>query len=103
MKESDHTLEQPKPEHDANAVPPVGLAPEGQDFSHPWLISGIVSAISFTLGFAVLYATGLWAKIWQWADAPFMFYFAILMPVIVGFTIYGIVITVMRFLGRGKR
>ncbi|MCW8131561.1 MAG: hypothetical protein KIS92_14525 [Planctomycetota bacterium] len=80
----------------ASTVPPVGLAPEGEDFAHPWLISAIVSAICFAIGFGILYATGLWAKIMQWADAPFMFYFAILMPVLVGFTLYGIVITFVR-------
>lgn len=85
------------------AVPPVGLAPEGQDFAHPWLISAIVSAICFTIGFLALYFTGLWAKIWQWADAPFMFYFAILMPVIVGFTFYGIGITIVRLFGGKKK
>lgn len=87
----------------ASAVPPVGLAPEGEDFAHPWLISAIVSAICFGVGFGVLYLSGLWSKIMQWADAPFMFYFAILMPVIVGFTVYGIVITVMRLFRKPKK
>ena len=83
--------------------PPIGAAPEGQDFRHPWIVSAIVSTICFGIGFAVLYATGLWAKITEWADAPFLFYFAILMPVIVGFSIYGVVVAVQKVLRGGKK
>ncbi|HYG77293.1 MAG TPA: hypothetical protein VEK08_19970 [Planctomycetota bacterium] len=70
--------------------PPIGAAPDGQDFSHPWIISGIVSAICFVIGFVFMYTTGLWANFWQWADGPFLFYFAILTPVLIGFYSYGV-------------
>jgi hypothetical protein len=74
--------------------PPIGAAPENEDFSHPWIISGIVSTICFGLGFALLYSTGAWHNVWQWADGPFMFYLAILAPVLVGFYAYGIYLLV---------
>jgi len=83
---------------DPDTVPPVGIAPEGQDFVHPYVISAIVSVICFGVGFLVLWLSGLWAKIWQWADAPFMIYFAILMPVLVGFTVYGILLGIGKVL-----
>ena len=88
---------------DPKTVPPVGLAPEGQDYSHPWIVSAIVSALCFLIGFALLYATGWWARIWQWADAPFMFYFAILLPVLAGFALYGVYLTCGWLFGRPKR
>ena len=74
----------------ASDPPPIGVAPDGQDFAHPWIVSAIISALSFGVGFVVLHLTGWWEKILQWADAPFLFYFAILMPVIVGFCLYGV-------------
>ena len=69
--------------------PPIGAAPDGEDFSHPWIISAIVSTICFGVGFVFMYSTGLWANFSRWADGPFLFYFAILTPVIIGFIIYG--------------
>ena len=83
--------------------PPIGAAPEDQDFSHPWLISAIVSTICFAAGFTFMYLTGIWANFQQWADGPFLFYFAILMPVIFGFCVYGLVISVRRLLGFGSK
>lgn len=82
--------------------PPIGAAPEGQDFAHPWIISSIVTAISFGIGFAIMYATGLWANFWHWADGAFLFYFAIILPVLVGFTIYGMVITIKKMTSKTK-
>ena len=86
--------------HDAqvntDTVPPMGIAPEGQDFEHPYVISAIVSAICFGVGFLVLWLGGLWGKIGQWADAPFMIYFAILLPVLVGFTTYGVALGIAK-------
>ncbi|MCZ7647579.1 MAG: hypothetical protein M5U26_20365 [Planctomycetota bacterium] len=81
-------------------VPPIGMPPAGQDFAHPWIVSAIVSALTFTIGFAVLKLTGLWTQFSEWADAPFMFYFAILMPVIVGFVMYGIYLAVQKLMGK---
>ncbi|GMV80751.1 MAG: hypothetical protein AMXMBFR7_19350 [Planctomycetota bacterium] len=83
-----------------DSVPPIGLPPAGEDFVHPWIVSAIVTTLMFVLGFGVLWLTGLWAKIHQWADAPFMFYFAVLMPVIVGFSIYALCLLVYRALGK---
>ena len=77
-------------------IPPIGLAPENQDYSHPWIISAIVTAICFVLGFGIMYATGLWANFWNWADAAFLFYFAILTPVLLGFYAYGMYLLVTR-------
>ena len=85
---------------DPNTVPPVGLAPEGQDFAHPYVISAIVSILCFGVGFLALWLTGLWAKLPQWADAPFMIYFAILLPVLAGFMLYGIFHTVAKLTGK---
>lgn len=68
----------------------MGLAPEGHDFAHPWIISAVISALCFVAGFVVLYVSGLWANIQQWADAPFPLYFAILAPVLLGFAGYGV-------------
>ena len=65
-----------------------------------WLISLIVSALSFGIGFLLLYVTGFWAKLWQWADAPFMLYLAILLPVLVGFSLYGLVLALWRIVRR---
>ncbi len=79
--------------------PPIGFAPENEDYSHPWIISAIVSAICFVLGFVLLYATGLWANFWQWADGPFLFYCAILTPVLLGFYAYGVFLLLSRLLG----
>ena len=87
-------------------APPIGAAPEGQDFAHPWLITAMISALSFCIGFGTLYATGLWGKIWHWADGPFLFYLSILLPVIAGFSIYGLVVIAQYALGKthhGKR
>jgi len=81
-------------------TPPIGVAPDGEDYSHPWIISAIVSAICFAIGFALLYSTGIWANFWQWADGPFLFYFAILTPVLLGFYTYGIVLLIKRLFGR---
>ncbi len=83
--------------------PPIGSAPEGHDYVHPWIISAVVSTIAFTIGFVFLYFTGAWKQIQQWADAPFLFYLAILLPVIAGFTVYGIVLFTLRILGKGKQ
>ena len=83
-------------------VPPVGLAPEGYDYAHPWIISAVVSVICFAVGFACLYPTGVWAQFGQWADGPFLICFALLAPVLVGFTLYGIAIVVRRLV-RGKK
>jgi len=58
-----------------------------------------VSALCFAIGFAVLYFSGLWTKLLQWADAPFMFYFAILAPVLFGFTMYGIYLAFAKLFG----
>ena len=95
-------MEQEQGRSDPKSVPPVGLAPEGLDFAHPWIISAIVSALCFLLGFACLYWTGLWKQFGEWADGPFLFYFAILAPVLVGFGVYGILLAV-RWLVRGKK
>lgn len=84
----------------ASIPPPIGAAPENEDFTHPWIISAIVSALCFALGFGLLYATGLWANFWQWADAPFMFYAAILTPVLLGFYSYGVFLLVRKLLSR---
>ena len=88
---------------DPKATPQVGLSLERQDFSHPWVVSGIVSALSFALGLLVLYCTGRWAKLWQWADMPFMIYFAILMPVLCGFTLFGLYTLVEKFFRKRRR
>jgi hypothetical protein len=69
--------------------PPIGAAPEDHDFSHPWVISIVVSTLSFVIGFAILYTTRAWSNFWQWADWPFLVYCAILTPVLLGFYIYG--------------
>jgi hypothetical protein len=83
--------------------PPFGVAPENEDFSHPWLISGVISAICFGVGFALLYTTRIWANFWQWADWPFLFYCAILTPVLLGFYAYGVYRLVLAlFKGREK-
>lgn len=92
----ERTAQEPKP------VPPVGLAPEGYDYAHPWIISAGVSALCFLVGFACLYPSGVWAQFGQWADGPFLFCFALLAPVLVGFTLYGIVIVIRRII-RGKK
>ena len=78
------------------STPPIGAAPEGQDFAHPWIISTIVTAVCFGLGFGIMYATGLWSNFWHWADGAFLFYFAIILPVIVGFSIYGLYLMIAR-------
>jgi|GEM_PF-1960592 len=83
--------------------PPIGAAPENQDFSHPWIISFIVSAICFAIGFAVLYTTRIWSNFWQWADWPFLLYFAILTPVLLGFFVYGVYRVVTRVFWAGKK
>jgi hypothetical protein len=85
--------------------PPIGAAPENEDYSHPWIISAIVSAICFGIGFAFLYSTGLWANFWQWADAAFLVYAAILTPVLLGFYCYGIYLLISKLfsLGRAKK
>jgi hypothetical protein len=70
--------------------PPIGGAPEDQDFQRPWLISAIVSTFCFGAGFLLLYTTGIWRHVRQWADWPFMFYLAILTPVLLGFYVYGV-------------
>jgi len=86
------------------SIPPIGAAPENHDFSHPWIISTIVSAICFGVGFVLMKVSGLWANFQQWADGPFLFYFAILAPVILGFTGYGLYLLARRVLGkRAKR
>jgi O-antigen/teichoic acid export membrane protein len=83
--------------------PPIGAAPENEDYAHPWIITGVVSAICFVIGFVVLYSTGLWSNFWQWADAPFLFYTAILTPVLLGFYCYGIFLLISRVFGIGRR
>ena len=83
-------------------IPPIGVAPENEDFSHPWIISAAVSALCFGIGFAVLYATGVWANIWQWADATFLVYAAILTPVLLGFYCYGVYLAVYKLLRRTR-
>ena len=83
--------------------PPIGLAPEGQDFKHPWLISSIISAVCFVIGFVILYATGLWANFWQWADGPFLFYVAVLTPVLLGFYAYGVYLLIAKLFGLKAR
>ena len=93
----------PLPDSSQNSTPPIGAAPENEDYSHPWIISGIVSAICFVLGFAALYSSGLWANFWQWADAPFLFYFAVLTPVLAGFYAYGIYLFMGKIFGFGRR
>jgi hypothetical protein len=70
--------------------PPIGVAPEHHDYSRPWLVSALVSAACFSVGFALLYGTGAWHNIRQWADAPFMVCLAILAPVLAGFHAYAI-------------
>lgn len=70
-------------------TPPIGVAPENEDYTHPWVISTIISTISFAIGFAILYATRAWSNFLQWADWPFLMYCAILTPVLLGFYIYG--------------
>lgn len=85
-----------------NIPPPIGAAPENEDYSHPWIISAIVSTICFAIGFGVMYSTGLWANFQQWADGPFLFYFAILTPVIFGFCVYGLILTVTRLFRKSK-
>jgi hypothetical protein len=72
------------------ATPPIGGAPENQDFKRPWLISAIVSTLCFGAGFFLLYTTGIWTRLRNWADWPFMFYLAILTPVLLGFYAYGV-------------
>ena len=87
----------------ATAIPPpIGAAPENEDFSHPWIISGIVSALCFAVGFGLLYATRLWSNFWQWADWPFLMYCAILTPVLLGFYSYGVYRLCARFFGKSK-
>jgi len=83
--------------------PPIGAAPDGEDFSRPWLISGIVSAICFVIGFVFMYTTGIWANFWQWADGPFLLYFAILTPVLIGFYSFGLYLLISRVFGLGKK
>ena len=73
-----------------DTIPPIGAAPENEDFEHPWIISIIVSTICFGIGFAMLYSSSLWNNIAQWADWPFLFYTAILTPVLMGFYTYGV-------------
>ena len=85
-----------------NNPPPIGAAPEGEDFSHPWIISSIVTAISFGVGFVIMYTTGMWANFLHWADGAFLFYFAIILPVLVGFTVYGIVLTLTRLTKKNR-
>lgn len=85
-----------------NIPPPIGAAPENEDYSHPWIISGIVSSICFAIGFVVLYYTGIWSNFWHWADFPFMFYAAILTPVLLGFYAYGIYLLIVKLFGRKK-
>lgn len=86
----------------ADDVPPVGIAPEGQDYKHPWIVSAVVSALAFATGGLILYLTGWWAKIHNWADITFVIYFAILMPVIVGFFFYGIYLLVRKLSGHKR-
>ena len=71
-------------------IPPIGAAPENEDFQHPWIISIIVSTICFGVGFVILYTSRLWTNFAQWADWPFLFYTAILTPVLMGFYTYGV-------------
>ena len=79
--------------------PPIGIAPENEDYSHPWIISAIVSTLCFAVGFVLMYCSGLWTNFQQWADGPFLFYFAILTPVIIGFCVYGLYLIVCRIIG----
>jgi len=72
------------------STPPIGAAPENEDYAHPWIISTIVSAICFGIGFVILYTSRLWNNFAQWADWPFLFYTAILTPVLMGFYAYGV-------------
>lgn len=85
-----------------NNPPPIGAAPEGEDFAHPWIISTVVSVISFGVGFAIMYATGLWSNFWHWADGAFLFYFAIILPVLIGFTAYGIFLTLSKLTKKNR-
>ena len=78
------------------SIPPIGAAPENEDFKHPWVISAIVSSICFVIGFAFMYTTGIWANFWQWADAAFLVYAAILTPVLLGFYSYGIYLLIRK-------
>ncbi|MBV8072214.1 MAG: hypothetical protein JO270_20080 [Acidobacteriaceae bacterium] len=76
--------------------PPIGAAPENEDFTHPWLISGIVSTLCFAVGFVLLYVTGWWSNLWQWADVTFIVYAAILTPVLLGFYCYGVYLALQK-------
>ena len=87
---------------DPDSVPPIGFSPEGQDFAHPWIVSALVSGLCFAIGFALLYFSGWWAQILQWADLPFLVYFAILFPVLVGFTIYGVFVVLQKVLRKRR-
>lgn len=74
----------------SDSTPPIGAAPENEDFQHPWIISAIVSALCFGIGFVLLYTSRIWSNLAQWADWPFLFYTAILTPVLMGFYTYGV-------------
>jgi uncharacterized protein (DUF2062 family) len=82
--------------------PPIGAAPDNHDYNHPWIISGIISASCFAVGFFLLYSTRLWSNFTQWADWPFVFYCAILAPVLLGFYTYGVCRLIM-LLFKGRR
>ncbi len=82
--------------------PPIGAAPENEDFTHPWIISGIVSALCFVAGFILLYTTRLWSNFRQWADWPFLMYAAILTPVLLGFYVYGVYRIVVLITSKSK-
>ncbi len=88
---------------ESSIPPPIGAAPENEDYSHPWIISAIVSAVCFAAGFALLYTTKLWANFRQWADLPFLMYCAILTPVLLGFYTYGVYRVVLMVLGKKAR
>jgi hypothetical protein len=86
-----------------NSPPPIGAAPEDHDYSHPWIISAIVSSICFVIGFIFLSTTKIWANFCQWADWPFLFYTAILTPVLMGFYAYGVYRLVAMLFARKRK
>lgn len=91
------SIKSPGMSNEIDSTPPIGAAPENEDFQHPWIISAIVSAICFVIGFVILYSSKLWTNFAQWADWPFLFYTAILTPVLMGFYTYGIYRMVVMF------